>query len=154
MNHDMHGFWPVRPGTSSFLFHASYHKVKAVLLNDYLGQRAAICLFTEGFTPMNWAVLMAWDPEPLTRLMDHYRGHAGVREAARANSLSVAREDGLDWLRCILRRKPGYYGPVPVWTRRALRELRSELGLRNEDLARLFGAKYPLKMNQWAGDRR
>jgi hypothetical protein len=155
MNHDLHGFWPVRPGSPSYLYHSCYYNLRLVSSNEYVAQQVAICLFTKGFSPMNWAVLMAWDPRTnFEPFMDHYRDHRGVQDAARANSLSVTRDDGLDWLRTVLRRKPGYYGPVPVWTRRALRELRSELGVRNEDLARLFGVKHARKMGDWVGDVR
>ena len=60
----------------------------------------------------------------------------GVCNAATANSLSVVRADGLDWVRVVGRVRPWYNGPAPVWSRRALRDLRDERGVKAKDLWR------------------
>ena len=101
----------------------------------------AVCLFTDDWTQRDWAVLMGWythkdNVDYLDQVMDAYREHEGVRNAAVANGLSVVRADGLDWVRVIGRVRPWYRGEAPVWSRRALRDLREERGVKVKDLWR------------------
>lgn len=141
MNHDLDGFWPVRPGSSNTLWNALRGPLEPGRLNGYLTAEIAVCLFTDGWVPEDWGILMGWNtrrrhPEYLDSIMDAYKDHEVVQEAAKANGLSVVREDGLDWLRTVLKRRPWYRGQVPVWTVRALRDLREERGCKVKDLYR------------------
>jgi hypothetical protein len=73
---------------------------------------------------------------------------------ARRNNLSVTRDDGLDWLRVILNRKPRHYGAMPVWTRRALREWRDETGMTAREMEKVLGVGVKGKLASWIADRR
>ena len=141
MKHDMDGFWPVRPGSSNTLWNALSSPLSMPKLNGRLTASIAVCLLTDGWTAMEWDILMGWgthrNREDLPgQIVAAYEGHEAVHNAARANSLSVTRADGLDWLRVVAKRRRSYIGPVPVWTRRALRDLREERGCQVKDLWR------------------
>lgn len=140
MNHDMDGFWPVRPGSSKVLWNALKGPLEPGRLNGYLTAKIAVCLFTDGWAPEDWATLMGWrvqrHPGCLDRILDAYKDHDVVQAAAKANGLSMVRADGLDWLRVVLRKRPWFRGQVPLWTVRALRDLREERGCKVKDLYR------------------
>lgn len=118
-----------------------------------------VCLLTDGFEPGHWATIMRWGHKPehvrvRDAVLDQARGNDEVVALARENSLSVTIEDGLDWLRVVLAGMPFYRGDVPVWTRRALREVRSRNGLTNRALAGLLGMEKPDRLDQWVADTR
>ena len=141
MIHDMDGFWPARPGSSKTLWNALSGRLRPGRLNGYLTAAIAVCLFTDDWSQQDWSVLMGWathkhDVDYLDQVMVAYRDHEGVQVAAAANGLSVTRADGLDWVRVIARMRPRYRGEAPVWSRRALRDLREERGVKVKDLWR------------------
>ena len=100
---------------------------------------------TPGFGPRWWGMLMAWgDITHVDELIPqiiaaHVNSQEKLRELGYENSLTITQEDGLDWLRTMLRRKPLYRGPVPVWTKRALRQQREERGWSIKQLASHLG---------------
>ena len=122
-------------------------------------------VLTQDWQPIEWAVLMGWRThvvhvDLLEDILKAYASHQGVHNAAQANSLSVTRADGLDWLRTVLKRCPWYRGPVPVWTRRALRELREERGCKTRelgqhlDLERGVAELISSRLGGWIADKR
>jgi hypothetical protein len=160
MLYDLDAFYPVRPGSSCALYGALYKRFDNVKFHDELGRLVTVACRTVDWVASDWAAMFAWgDPRGMDELLEpllvHYEREPAVQAAIVANSASVTREDGLDWLRVMLKRKPWYWGRVPVWTRRALRELRHEQGWKNADLARAMGLVDKLdRMNRWAADTR
>lgn len=155
MLHDLGAFWPVRPGSDGMYYHALYGPLAVAKLSPLLMQEIAVAVATPDWGTTAWSMAMGWQSEDIpNQIVARYRGNDQIEEMIEANVRSVTLDDGLDWLRVLLKRKPGYYGPVPVWTRRALRELRSRSGGAAKDLARQFGVKYPWKMGQWLADVR
>lgn len=156
MIYDLDGFWPVRPGTPHDRYNLLWNNLRPDRLPDYVIREIAVCLFTEGWEPPHWSMLMGWNThlfnynrKAVEWVMMTYADDAGVLEAAKANGLSVTPEDGLDWLRCLLRRKPNFRGSVPVWTKRALRERREAIGGGTKALEAEFGSN----VGHWVADR-
>jgi hypothetical protein len=161
MLHDLNAFWPVRPGTDRTYYRALYHNLIHGRLSGILTWEIAVACGTPGFDLHNWQAIMAWgDPREdnplLLHIMDLYKDDRRVRDARVANTESVTRDDGVDWLRTMLRRSPWYRGPVPVATRRALRELREELGGKTADLNHALGfdPRALNKLRTWLSDAR
>jgi hypothetical protein len=89
-------------------------------------------LATLGFTWKNWATLMGWSYDGVGVLNQIVEAYCPQRDAVeargQANLASMNREDGLDWLRAVVRRKLGYCGRVTRWTALALRGAWAERG--------------------------
>jgi hypothetical protein len=130
--HDMGGLWPARPGTDRTMYAALKGHLHIGKLNGQLTWEIIVCLATPGFTRMSWAVLMGWTPNSVQALDQIVEAYAPVQDkvmaAGKANAASVTRDDAVDWLRAVLRRKPRYRGPAPYWTTLALRDIWAEQG--------------------------
>lgn len=152
MDHDLGAMFPVRPGTDRTLFNALYGPLNYnKLCNAYLANEIAIAINTPDLELEHWTRIMSWGPPTISVpiiITDHHL------EQARLNALSITIEDGLDWIRTILMRKPYYRGSVPKWTRRALREIRHAKNFTNKDLQHFLGAKSYSATTQWVGDKR
>lgn len=160
VQYDMDGFWTVRPGSSNTLWNALSGPLRLGKLNARLTASIAVCLLTDDWTPSDWDILMGWqshrrqDDTP-GQVVAAYEGHEAVHAAAQANSLSVTREDGLDWIRVVAGRRRRYCGPVPVWSLRALRDLREERGCKVKDLWRELELQpvYAARVTSWHSDK-
>lgn len=154
----MDGFWPVRSGSSSTLWNALSGPLRPGSHSGHLTASMAVCLFTGGWEPIEWAILMCWasngrHPEYVSEVMAAYADHEAVQEAAKVNTLSVVRADGLDWIRVVAGRTLNYRGRVPVWSGRALRDLRDERGCKAKDLWRELDVRpaYAKRVAGWHG---
>lgn len=155
MLHDLDAFWPVRPGTGNTLRNALTGPLRAPKLSPWLTREIHIATSTPGWEPKFWGILLRWgrDLTLVTQIHEAY-GHTLDHEI-HENHLSVTMQDGLDWIRTRLAMTGGrYYGPVPVWTRRALRETRHARHFTNKDLQHHLGAKHLNAVNRWVGDTR
>lgn len=143
MIRDLGGLWPVRPGSDPGLYWQLSGKLVPKKYSPAVLREIAVCLNTDGFELHHWCSLMGWSRNWTTwlgQLAEHYRDE--VKADSYENLLSITREDGVDWLRAVLLRRPKFNGSVPRWTRNALRELRAEGKL-----------KIPI-MAKWASDAR
>jgi hypothetical protein len=160
MLYDLDAFHPVRPGSSGALYGALYRNFRNACYHDDLARLVTVASRTVDWDAADWATIFAWGKPAevaarLTPLLDHYQREPAVQAAITANSLSVTREDGLDWLRTMLKRKPQYWGRVPTWTKRALRELKTEQGWTNKDLAKALGVPTRVSwVETWSRDIR
>ena len=82
----------------------------------------AIVLATPGFDLRNWGTAFVWKWNPATESFARRVQATADRDLVDLNAQSITVEDGLDWLRAVLWRLPAYAGPVPVWTKRAIRQ--------------------------------
>lgn len=160
MLHDLGAFYPVRPGTDNTLYSALRGTLRlANLSSAYLTHELAVATLTPDWEPLDWAVILKWGRnfQPILAQVHAAYLDAGIDLTPQitANTLSITIDDGLDWLRVILRRRHGrYYGRVPVWTRRALRETRFNHNFTNRDLQHWLGAKSLIAVSMWVGDKR
>ena len=155
MLHDLNAFWPVRPGSDSMLYHALRGRLSVGKLTPYLSWEIAVTCSTPGFGARWWGMLMAWGDRPHVEnlvgqiIAAHVNSQEKLRELGYENSVTITLDDGLDWLRTMLKRKPRYRGPVPSWTRRALRQLREERGWSNKQLAAHLGLATTSRLGTW-----
>jgi hypothetical protein len=100
-------------------------------------------------------MIMAWGDRPYVEdlvgriIAAHVNSQEKLKDLGYENSLTLTREDGLDWLRTMLKRKPHYRGPVPSWTRMALRQLREERDWSNKQLAAHLGLATTSRLGTW-----
>lgn len=155
MLHDLGAFWPARPGSDKTLQNALRGPLRAYKLTPYLTREIHIATSTQGWEPKFWALLLMWGPNiNLVNEIHAAYGHT-LDDEIHQNLLSVTHDDGLDWIRTKLTLTRGrYFGPVPVWTRRALRELREHRNFTNRDLQHHLGAMYLRAVNSWVGDKK
>lgn len=145
MDYDLGAFWSVRPGTDSMLYHALSGKLTIGKLTPYLSWQIAVTCSTPGFGTKWWGLCLGWGPPAaFVPFVDeviaaHTQSQDKIQALAEANALTITAEDGLDWLRATLRRKPWYSGPVPRWTKMALRGVRTDRGWTNAQMATWLG---------------
>lgn len=155
MLYDLDAFYPVRPGTSNTLYNALRGTLQRHhLLSPTLTYQLTVSTLTDGFPPKFWAPLLNWGPPSLYSpiiqyLHDTYGTRPEILEAVHANNLSITFDDGIDWLRCRLKNHPAFRGAVPVWTRRALLDLRHNHEKTLGQIQKLVGAKSQKRVNQW-----
>jgi hypothetical protein len=137
------------------LYNALYGRLSVGRLMPYLSWEIAVACSTPGFGAVWWGMIMAWGDRPHVEnlvgqiIAAHVNSQEKLRELGYENSLSITQEDGLDWLRTMLKRKPYYRGPVPSWTRMALRQLREEQDWSNKQLASHLGLRSTSRLGAW-----